>query len=493
MSNEITNTGTNTILRKQSPSLLKLEITNFNRNESYDLRYIFTELNIYSSIDGVFASGDVTISEQGNLISTAPLDGREFIEIEFCSLKNSYESYHRLFFVYAIDNLSEFKDVRTYTIRFTDVFGIINPDVRISYTYKKKKLEDIIQEVQTILENPEMGFEDYKQILNNHSTIPTGNKLFFFKTDDDLSVETAYNVKFVVPEWHPLKLITYLTQRATSTDSSSLQEYQFSDCLFFQNRKGEFILTNYKKMFNTQLSSEYSKNIEFKKEIANLNTQSSNNSKDTALQEVKYAVQKYDLNKIYNVQSQKQIGFFGFTECITDFVNARCEPITVTNEEIQSIILQYGISNNQYPYESIKKTENGVFYYDACGMNMSQEEDEYNKFTLPYIKGVAIRQYLEYAKIIIEMNGVSDIDIGKYVTINLGMDLNNNSITQYVNDSRWVISKYAHRFLADGTYTTVVECFTPYLNRSKDFNNTQSEKMVQEGNDLAVSLQNMFS
>lgn len=492
MSNEITNTGTNTVLRKQSPALSKLEITNFNRNESYDLRYVFTELNIYSSIDGVFASGDVTISEQGNLISTAPLDGREYIEIEFCSLNGSYESYHRLFFVYAIDQLSEFKDVRTYTIRFTDIFGILNPDIRISYTYKTK-LEKIIQEIQTIIENPEMGFEDYKQILNNHTTIPTGNKLFTFKTDDDLSVETSYEMKFVVPEWHPLKLINYLSQRTVSNDSASLQEHQFTDCLFFQNRNGEFILTNYKKMFNTPLSSKYSKNIEFKKEIANTKTQSSNNSNDTAMQEVKYAVQKYDLNKIYNVQTQKQIGFFGFTECITDFVNARCEPITVTNDEIQSIILRYGISNNQYPYESIKKTENGVFYYDACGMNMSQAEDEYNKFTLPHIKGVVVRQYLEYAKIVIEMNGVSDIDIGKTVTINLGNDVNNTSITQYVNDSKWVISKYAHRFLADGTYTTVVECFTPYINRSKDFNNTQSEKMVQAGNDLAVSLQNMNS
>ena len=492
MSNEITSTGTDTILRKRSPALSKLEITNFNRNESYDLRYVFTELNIYSSIDGVFTSGDVTISEQGNLISTAPLDGREYIEIEFCSLTGSYESYHRLFFVYAIDNLSEFKDVRTYTIRFTDIFGIINPDIRISYAYNNK-LEDIIEQIQTIIENPEMGFEDYKQILNNHTTIPTGNKLFTFKTDDDLSVETSYEMKFVVPEWHPLKLINYLSRRTISNDSASLQEQQFTDCLFFQNRKGEFILTNYKKMFETQLSSEKTKNIEFKKEIANIKTQSSNISNDAAMQEVKYAVQKYDLSKIYNVQTQKQISFFGFTECITDFVNARCEPITVTNEEIQSIILRYGISNNQYPYEAIKKTENGVFYYDACGMNMSQAEDEFNKFTMPYIKGIVVRQYLEYAKIVIEMNGVSDIDIGKSVTINLGNDVNNTSITQYVNDSKWVISKYAHRFLADGTYTTVVECFTPYINRSKDFNNTQSEKTVQAGNDLAVSLQNMYS
>ena len=178
---------------------------------------------------------------------------------------------------------------------------------------------------------------------------------------------------------------------------------------------------------------------------------------------------------------------------ITDFVNAKCEPITVTNDEIQSAILQYGISNQQYPYEAIKKTENGVYYYDSCGMNMSQEEDEFNKFTMPRIRGIAIRQYLEYAKIIIEMNGVSDIDIGKSVSINLGKDVENKSITQYVNDTKWIVSKYSHRFLGDGTYSTIVECFTPYINRSGDANNTKSEKTVQQGNDLSVSLNNMYS
>ena len=73
MSNEKITTSEK-ILRKGSPVIKKLLLTNWNLNESYDLSAVFTQINIYSSIDGIIASGDITISEQGNLISVCPLE-----------------------------------------------------------------------------------------------------------------------------------------------------------------------------------------------------------------------------------------------------------------------------------------------------------------------------------------------------------------------------------------------------------------------------------
>lgn len=478
----------NNVVRNKSPQLTKLILTNWNLNESYDLRNIFTSLNIYSSIDGILTSGDITVSEQGNLISQCPIDGREFIEIEFCSLEGQYESFHRLFFVYAVDSLEESNDTRVYCIRFTDVFAVLNPDLRLSIKYEDK-IENIIKQIEKIFENPESGNEEFKQILKNHNNIPTKESLFPFKTNNELSVETDYNMKFIVPLWKPLQVIDYLVDRALSKDSVSLQEDRFTDCVFFQNRKGEFVLTNYKKMFNTRLSTKYNKEITFKKVIANIDTKETTTRNNSGLSEVKYAVQKYSLTNVFNNQAQKLAGFFGFTDYITDFANAKCEPKTVLDEEIQSCIKRYGISiKRQYPYQTIRKSENPVFYYDVCGMNTGIDENEYQKFTLPYLKGKVIKQYLEHAKIIIEMNGVSDIDIGKYVYIDLGKAEGNNSITQYVNDTKWIVSKYSHRFLPDGTFTTIVECFTPYINREHDVNQTNTEQTVQRGNDMAVNV-----
>jgi hypothetical protein len=172
---------------------------------------------------------------------------------------------------------------------------------------------------------------------------------------------------------------------------------------------------------------------------------------------------------------------------------AKCEPKDVKAEEIVSCLVRYGLASQEpYPYEAIRKTENGVFYYDVCGINMSVNEMEFDRFTLPHLKGKVLRAYMEYAKITLEMNGVSDIDIGKYVYIDLGK-ADNNSITQFVNGTKWVVSSYAHRFSADGTFTTLVECFTPYINREMDANHTTAERQVQIGNEMSVSLNSMFS
>ena len=51
MSNEKITTS-DKILRKGSPVIEKILLTNWNLNESYDLSAVFTQLNIYSSIDG---------------------------------------------------------------------------------------------------------------------------------------------------------------------------------------------------------------------------------------------------------------------------------------------------------------------------------------------------------------------------------------------------------------------------------------------------------
>jgi hypothetical protein len=246
-------------------------------------------------------------------------------------------------------------------------------------------------------------------------------------------------------------------------------------------------------MFTTPLSTQKTKNIVFKREIANTVTQSTPIEATTGAMETKYAVQKFDLIKIFNTQVQKNLGMFGFTDYITNFADASCVPVTVTDENITDCLDRYGLALEKiYPYESIKKTENGVFYYDVCGINMSSKDMEYERFTLPYLKGKVLRTYMEYAKIVIEMNGVSDIDIGKYVYIDLGKS-DDNSVTQFVNGTKWVVSKYAHRFSADGTFTTVVECFTPYINREHDANHTASELEVKRGNDLSVKLNSMFS
>lgn len=451
----------NILHRSHSCKLELLHITNFKSDTTYDIRGVFNELNIYSSIDGVITSGDVSIIEQGNLIDLLPLDGREFIEICFNSDDDKYDPFHRLFFIYAVDNILEVKDKRHYVIRFTDVMGMINPNCRLSISYKNKKVEDIIDSVRTAIENPESGFEVYKQILADEKRIkalPTQNLLFPFTNFNELSVHTEYNMNFVVPQWHPIKFIKYITDRALSQDSVSLLDNKFADCVFFQNRKGEFVLTNYKRMFNTKLTDKAGKPITFKRAIANAITEK------REVDEFIHHIVSLSYKDLFNVQKEKQLGFFGFTAYITDFSSAKVEEKKVSAEDIYNCLDKYGLTlENPIPFEALQHNEKAIFYYDVGGINWTYDYMDVDRYVLPYLKGNVLRSQMEYVKVTLEMNGIPDIDLGKYVYINVGTHKNN--LESFVEGTKWVVSKYSHRILCDGTYTTAVECFTPYANR----------------------------
>lgn len=462
------------VKRLQEPSIKTLRIGKVfsdYEEDSYDLRGIFVSLNIYSSLDEIITTGDVTIQEQGNLISEMPIVGEEYIEIEFCSLDDEYEPFHRVFFVYAVDSIDEATDTRSYVLRFTDALGLINNDTRLAIRYKDK-FENIIDKIEhTININSEN--QCYREIQKKYVL---QDDPFQFKVDDDLSVQTNYEMNFVSPMWKPLQLIPYLARRAVSADSDSLNSNRFCDCHFFQNRKGEFIFTNYKAMFDNQLEDIHKEGVVLEKRIGN----SASNSLNGAIlphEEPRYTIINYSFPKIFNVQMQKARGLFGFTDNVVDFLNVKCEPVPVSNVEIADILSQYKLdTGTEFPYSALTYTENSLLTFNECGIDTSPSEMQYEKFTLPYQKSLPVRQTIEYAKMTFELNGCSDLDIGRYVYVDLGM-AENPAVSAYVKDIKWVVSKISHVFTRDG-YKTFVECFTPYLNREIDKKNQESRALL---------------
>ena len=466
----------NMVTRTKGSELLVLKIGKVfedNDNNSYDLRSTFSQLNIYSSINDIITTGDVTITESGNLISTMPIVGQEYIEVKFCSLDKEYEEYHRIFFVYAVDTIVESRDVRTYCIRFTDAIGLINNDTRIGIKYTNK-FEDIVDKVAHVINNNADNIV-YTNILNKYIS---QNAPFVFEKNNDVSVQTGYEMKFVVPLWKPLRLLSYLARRAVSKDSVNISNLRFCDCVFYQNRKGKFIFSNYKKMFLIQQKDKFGENIVLEKMIGNTVPDSS------SITCQKYAVLNYSLPKIFNIQSQKISGMLGFTDNVTDFLNVLAEPMEIQKSSedseavsIDNIIEKYDLKLDTefIPYEAIYFSANSVYFYNECGINTSISDEEYKKFTLPYEKSIAVRQYIEYAKISLEITGSSDIDIGKFVKINLGVDNPKSldkSVVYYINDMKWVVSSVTHSFSNTGEYKTYITCFAPYLSKPKKSNYT---------------------
>lgn len=435
---------------------------------SYDLRAVYTELNIYLSINNYITTGDVTIQEQGNIINEIPISGDEAIEIKFNSMEDTYGDFHRVFFVYAVDCFHEAVDSRIYKIRFADAMGIINNDIRFSRRYNMK-FEDIVSDMQSVINNDTTN-TTYKTVLNK-CNVPTKDP-FTFNNSDPLSVHTNYEHKFVVPSWKPLKALSYLASKSLSSESSDMVDKAFCDCFFFQNAKGEFIFTSYKKMFeNVQKAG--SEEIELEKHPGNVESNTGG-----AIKGLRYPIEEYQFTDIFNIQSMKLRGMFGFTDHTVDVLNVTCEPVPISRPEIQESIVEYKIPNKHDgscmtddPYTPINYTEESLYTFTECNFDFSMQDDHYKKFILPYQKSIAIRPFIEVNQMTLTLLGASDLDIGKAVKINVGHDRDAKNISKFISEVRWVISSINHKYTRT-EYKTYVTCFTPYIYRDASGTNT---------------------
>ena len=461
----------NQVNRKKSFSIAKLNIRSIENpsDPGYDLTSIFVEMNIFSNIASTITSGYITVAEQFNLISKMPIVGKEFIDIEFNTMtdSNEYESYHRVFFVYAIDSLSEEKDSRIYCIRFTDAIGILNNDIRLSIQYEEK-VEDVIEKIGKVYNYTDKNSTSnkYKNVLEKFDN-KNRTEVFNYKKNDETSTDTMHKFKFVIPNWKPLTALQYLTSRTVSTNFTSNLENTFCDCILYQNRHGEIIFTNYKNMFEYPLIGKTDGIITLVKRPGNIEALDDFNTLET-----KRHILKYTFSNLFNSQIQKSSGQFGLSEYITNFANGVADPVEIPYEQnqtsncaIKDILKYYNIDNgsySHYSYEPLNMTGNSLLIYGVSSINTSKEFDEYRKFIEPYQKSIAIRQIIEGQKITLHCLGQSDLDLGKYISIDLGKH-DDEAIANYINNLRWVITAITHRITPD-SYTTDIECYTPYLN-----------------------------
>lgn len=461
-----------TIERNQTYTISKLMLGKIEDSSvKYDIRGIFDTLQIFSNIDSFITSGFIIIMEQDNLITRMPIECKEYLEVEFCTLDSDnkeYDTYHRTFFIYAIDNISEAKDGRTYCLRFTDAIGILNNDIRLSIKYEDK-CEDIISKIQDVFNYTDSKNNKYYEKILTETNIQT--KPFVLNNNDDSFGKTNYEMKFVVPKWKPISTLQYLTSRAVSDNFNNDLSYSFCDCSIFQNRKGEIIFTNYKKMFDSYLKNKIGNEITLQKRIGNTKYSSK------SIIETKRYIIDYKFSNLINFQSQKSSGQFGFTDHITNFLTKVSEPVKIpfnaesdisSETSISDILIFYNMNNKSKGkkiYTPLTVTENSLYTYNVSSINTNKEEDEYRKFVQPYQRSISIRQIIENNKLSLICQGMSDIDIGKSINIDLGSNTNSKitPIAKYINDLKWIISGVSHK-ITQNEYTTAIECYTPFLN-----------------------------
>ncbi len=434
--------------RTKTHSINKVSITNIDSGNEIDIRPIVDEISIFMDIDNIITSGYLTVTEKGNLITSLPMYGREVLKIAFSTNADDFSSakdFNRTFFVYAVDSIQEFADRRTYIIRFTDCTAIINLGSRVCQKFTGK-VEESIQKIGKIFN------KDSNSIFSKNLG---GVQPFSYNDLKSVTTRNAYN--FVVPNWHPLRAIAHFTSFGVSSDANSGDYNDATDCLFFQNRDGEFIFTSYKKLFDQSEKKTLQRVIP--------NTSSYNK----AIMESRYNIEEYNINTVFNTQAQ-QLGLCGATLYYEDARHIVYKDAKYVYTNIYNIAERYasGISGMKTPYRAFQYSTNS--YYKTVFFNgaYSDADNMLINFILPkHSLGSGVRAHMTHFKLTATLTGSSDLDVGDKVYMNITSS-DNVSTVEYMNTD-WIVSKVCHKISFD-SYKTYVECFTPFINRNTQDN-----------------------
>ena len=165
------------------------------------------EINIYENIFSDSVTGNVVISDSGNLPSNFPIVGHENVLIDMVNPDIEIETGEGHFkFKYKVSNISQQSNdaegVTSYLLNFQSEEVFTNLKTSISKSYTGSTISEYVKSI-------------YGEYVDS---------------DKGIEVEPTKNVyNFVIPNWKPFKTINWMAQRAIGEDSNG------SNYLFFEN------------------------------------------------------------------------------------------------------------------------------------------------------------------------------------------------------------------------------------------------------------------
>ena len=499
------------VSRGETSKVVTCSISNMATQSTLDLTSVMRGITIFNSLDVMATSGWLDILDQGNAIEEYSFNGKEIVDVEMhlndqaatSSTKTSddFNVYKRRFLVYAIENITAVKDQMMYRIKFIDPFALMNTDTRLCWHFKETKGEDIIKKIGDVAENSvNKPYRDAMSTQFAGAKLSSDQKLFDFKAD----VSTQHNLDIYVPMMKPFELIRYLADRVVSSDNPC----SWSDCLFYQDKKGTFHLNSFKNLF-TQGDS-----LTFTQQIAT-----------DVTKEKQHLIESYAFNKIYNIQVDKLNGIYGVQFAIADFkpttkiatqqtvlgtniaassgddkqtdslslhgtitryFGGKLGPISLGDPQKAGIILPFQADNRVPPLQSIQMSGDqqqqkqvqynnqagALIFLDACGIIHEDDNtyDEYKRVALPYVTGCIMKKVLSTYVINLTMNGAFDVDVGRTFVIKIDTENGPKQMGEFVGDVIWLISDVKHEWRSDTMQVkTYVTGFTPFLKRGRKF------------------------
>lgn len=179
---------------------VKVNVANLisSSNTKVDILALIGEISIYEDIFSNTLSGHVFIEDSNDLLSTLPMTGEEYLELDI-QTPTLDQKFSKIFYIYKLQNRTSKKRVQTYILNFCSQELIFSSNTKISRAYSGK--------ISSIVD----------QIWNDRRYMQSNGKFFIEPTSNSYSV--------VVPYWNTFESINWLANK--SMNKNGVPNYLF--------------------------------------------------------------------------------------------------------------------------------------------------------------------------------------------------------------------------------------------------------------------------
>jgi hypothetical protein len=227
---------------KKDPLSYELEICTLVNNEkqSFDIRHLMLECNIYESITNNFLVGEIAIADAIGFLENAKIFGQESLHIKFKQPPDggtetpSHNTINQIFRIYKVSGIHRIgQNTSVYKLHFCAPELIQAKRIRISEAHRGTMVKIAGRLAKDnlgikVLKGPFRKLEPFFEFI-----VPSQNE----------------KMHVVIPNWTVNFAINWLLQQAQGIDSKSgLQDSFF----FFQTARGSFRIQSIADMFKTK-------------------------------------------------------------------------------------------------------------------------------------------------------------------------------------------------------------------------------------------------
>ena len=204
-------------------------------DENMNIKNFSPRFVLYEDMFNNFLSGELTITDAGELVRILNFNGAEYLTISFRT-PQSKTNIKKSFAIYALKDrfLSSTNREETYVLLFTSIENLTNNVTHISKKFSGRT-DNLIKNV----------FETYLKIPR----IVDGNKMSGVTSLVLPDTPHRTNTTFISTYWSPVRIMSWLASRSIG------KEYKAPNMLFFETNK-LFVFSSIENLITTQLKQK---------------------------------------------------------------------------------------------------------------------------------------------------------------------------------------------------------------------------------------------